>query len=98
MLWRTRVGVACVAERSLNGSACKAQNWKKDEKGGSLQRTVLSAFEVEDDTLIPYTLYYQNSLLLVLILYFCLTNQVAKGRAMYHRLKLPFCHKSDSSV
>jgi len=43
-----------MAERSLNESACKTQSWKKDEKGGGLQRTVQSAFEAKDDTLIPH--------------------------------------------
>lgn len=46
--------VAQIAERGLNESACKTQNWKEDKKGGSLQRTVQSAFEVKDDTLIPH--------------------------------------------
>lgn len=48
-------GVAWIAERSQNKPACKAQNWKKEEKGDSLQGRVESAFEAKGETLIPYT-------------------------------------------
>lgn len=46
--------VARIAERSLSEPACKTQNRKKDERGGSLQRTVPSAFEAKDDILISH--------------------------------------------